>query len=88
VSPTRFSRFSKNSGSGFLPAIESGRPDVLLGVEHREQVEELEDEADVLPPELRDLAVREGADVLAGDRHRAARRLVERREEVHERRLA
>ena len=34
-------------------------PDVLLCVQHREEVEELEDEADVLAPELGQLVVAE-----------------------------
>ena len=42
--------------------------DVLLRGQHRQQVEELEDEADVLAPQQRDLAVAERADVLSGDR--------------------
>ena len=88
VSPTRSIRSLKNAGSGFSPAIESGSRTFSSRRQHREQVEELEDEADVLAPEQGHLAVGEAADVLAGDRDGAARRLVERREEVHERRLA
>ena len=45
--------------------------DVLLGAQHRQQVEELEDEADVLAAELRQVGVVERGDLVAGDRHRA-----------------
>ncbi len=62
--------------------------DVLLRGEHRQEVEELEDEADVLAPELRQVVVAERRDLGSGDRHGAARRLVEPGEGVHERRLA
>ena len=62
--------------------------DVLLRRQHREQVEELEDEADVATPELREVVVLERRDVDAVDLDRAARRLVETGEDVHERRLA
>ena len=61
---------------------------VLLGVQHREQVVELEDEADVLAAQLRQLVVVHPGDLLAGDRDRSARRLVEPGEDVHQRRLA
>ena len=46
-------------------------------VEHRQQVEELEDEADVLAAQPRQLAVVERADLGAGDRDRARSRLVQ-----------
>ncbi len=62
--------------------------DVLLRVQHRQQVEELEDEADVLATQLRQLAVSQGRDLLAGDGDRPRGRLVEPREDVHQGRLA
>ena len=62
--------------------------DVLFGGEHRQQVEELEDKADVLPAQARQLAVVERGDLGAGDLDRALGRLVEPGEDVHERRLA
>src|SRR5919197_492064 len=62
--------------------------DVLLGREHRQEVEELEDEADVLTPQLRQVAVLELRDLLALDRDLTAGRAVKAREDVHERRLA
>jgi hypothetical protein len=61
---------------------------VLLGREHGEEVEELEDEADVLAPQLRELVVVKGRDLGAVDLDRAARRPVEAGQDVHERRLA
>src|SRR5439155_7520595 len=62
--------------------------DVLLGSEHGEEVEELKDEADVLPAELRQLRVGERGYLRAVDRDGAGARLVEPGEDVHQRRLA
>ena len=62
--------------------------DVLLRREHREQVEELEDEADVAAPELRQPGVAERAEGRAVDPHLTRGRPVQTREKVHERRLA
>jgi hypothetical protein len=62
--------------------------DVLLRGQHGKQVEELEDEADVLAPDTRDLVVRELAEPGSCDRDEAARRPVERGQDVHQRRLA
>src|SRR3954451_10679023 len=64
------------------------KPDVLLRVQHREEVEELEDEADVLAPELRQLVVAEPRDVGAGDRDRSGCGPVEPRQDVHHGRLS
>src|SRR6185295_10877755 len=51
-----------------LPSRELERKhDVLLRGEHGQQVEELEDEADVLAPELREVVVSERGDVGALD---------------------
>jgi hypothetical protein len=72
-----------------LLASEGQRQDhVLLRRQHREQVEELEDEADVLSAQLRDLGVAELAEPCSRDRDVALGRLVERREEMHQRRLS
>src|SRR5205823_6017637 len=49
---------------------------------------ELEDEADVLAPELGDLVVAELSELRAGDPDAAGGRPVERGEDVHQRRLA
>ena len=88
TSPTFSISSANHFSSTFSPAIESGSFDVLLGVQHREQVVELEDEADVLAPQVRELVVVHARDLLAGDVTRAARRLVEPGEDVHQRRLA
>ncbi|MBA2297469.1 MAG: ATP-binding cassette domain-containing protein [Actinobacteria bacterium] len=62
--------------------------DVLLGGEHRQEVEELEDETDVPPAKPGQLVVLQGRDLHAVDLDRAARRPVEPGENVHESRLA
>ena len=61
--------------------------DVLLRVQHRQEVEELEHEADVLAPQLREVVVSERRDLRPGDLDIPGRRLVEPREDVHQRRL-
>ena len=73
---------------GLFPGDRQRQEHILLGRQHREQVEELEDEADVLPSQLRDLGVAKFAELGAGEDDLAAGRLVQRREDVHERRLA
>ena len=45
---------------------------VLLGRQHRDQVEELEDEAELVAPQPRELGVVEAGDLLAVERHGAA----------------
>ena len=62
--------------------------DVLARVEDRQQVEELEDEADVVAAQLGELAVVEPGEVDAVDHDRARGRAVEAGEDVHQRRLA
>ncbi len=62
--------------------------DVLGRGQHRQQVEELEDEADVVAAQLRQLVVVHARDVLAGDGDLTRGGLVEAGEDVHERRLA
>ena len=62
--------------------------DVLLRGEHGEEVEELEDEADVLAPELRQLGVAELGDGRPVDLDVALGGTVEAGEDVHEGRLA
>ncbi len=86
--PVFASSSSSHALSGLLAGDREREEDVLLRGQHRQQVEELEDEADVLAAELRELVVAERRDLGAGDRHGAGRRLVEPREDVHERRLA
>ena len=75
-------------GVGLLAGDRQRQGDVLFRGEHRQKVEELEHEPDVLAAELRHLRVAEVRDLGARDRHRPARRLVEAGERVHERRLA
>src|SRR3954447_7932931 len=62
--------------------------DVLGRGEHREQVEELKDEADVVAPQFRQLRVVEAADVDAGDGDLTGGGRVEAGEDVHQRGLA
>ena len=66
--PTLLDQLVEPLGSGLLPGELERQHDVLLRREHREQVEELEDEADVVAPQLRELGVVEAGDVDAGDR--------------------
>ena len=79
---------SSQAGSARSPAIRTGSSDVLLGGEDRQQVVALEDEADLRAPQQRELLVIERVEARAGDLDRAARRLVEPGEDVHQRRLA
>ena len=88
VRPTLATTSSSHAWSGLLPGELERQHDVLGRREHREQVEELEDEADVVAAQLRQLGVVEAADVDAGDGDLAGGRLVEAGEDVHQRRLA
>ena len=88
VRPTLSTTWSSQAWSG-LDARELERQhDVLGRGQHRQQVEELEDEADVVAAQLGQRRVVEVADLLARDRHGAGGRLVEAGEDVHQRRLA
>src|SRR5919197_1327489 len=62
--------------------------DVLLRREHRQQVEELEDEADVIAPQRGQPGVVEAGHLGIADPHLPTVGLVEAGEDVHERRLA
>ena len=73
---------------GSLARDRERQEDVLLGGQHRQKVEELEHEADVLAAEHRDVAVAQGPEHLSGDRHLPVRRAVERGEEMHQRGFA
>ena len=86
--PTCSTSWSSHGGIRLAAGELERQHDVLGGREHREQVEELEDEADVVAAELRELRVVEAADVDAGDGDVTRRRLVEPGEDVHQRRLA
>src|SRR5215204_97685 len=61
--------------------------DVLLGGQDGHQVEELEDEAQLVAPQLGQAAVVQPGDLLAVDPHLAAGRMVEPGEHMHQRRL-
>ena len=71
-----------------IAAVHEGQLDVLDGVEAREEVERLEDEADVLVADRGELVVGQLADVLARQLVRAGVGDVEAAEHVHQRRLA
>ena len=62
--------------------------DVLVGGERRNQMEELEDEADLLPAQLRQRVLVESGDVHVVDQHGAGRRRVQAGDQSEERRLA
>ena len=62
--------------------------DVLLRREHRQEVEELEDEADVVAAQRRQPGVVEAGDLGVADPHLPAVGVVQPGEDVHERRLA
>ena len=73
---------------GLLTRDRKRQDDVFLGVQHRQQVEELEDEADVLAPQLRQIRVVQIGEACARDRDLSSRRLVQTREDVHQGGLA
>ena len=61
---------------------------VLLRSQHRQQIEELEDEADVLTPQSCQLVVVHAGDIRTGNGHRAGSWPVEAGEDMHQGRLA
>ena len=75
-------------GVGLLAGDRQGQENVLLCREHRQQIEELENEADLVASQLRQLLVVEVGDLLTVDRDAALARLVERGQGVHQCRLA
>ena len=62
--------------------------DVLLGGQHRHEVEGLEDEAELVAPQAREVAVVEVGELGPVDDDGARRRVVEPRQQVHQRGLA
>ena len=62
--------------------------DVAIGRQHREQIVELKDEADVARPPRRQLRFGHLGDDLATDRDLTLRRSVQPRDQVQQRRLA
>ena len=85
--PTLAIRSSNQALSTFSPRSRAA-DDVLLRGQHRQQVEELEDEADVRAPQLGQVGVLQRRDLRARDLDRAGGRLVEPGHDVHQRRLA
>jgi hypothetical protein len=73
---------------GLAPGQGERKEDVLLRVEDRHQVEALEDEAELVAPHPRQLAVLEAGELRPVDRDGARGRTVEARQEMHQGRLA
>ena len=71
-----------------ISSVDERQLDVLDRVETREQIEGLEDEAEMLVAKTGELVVGELADVLAGQEIRATVRDVEAAKDVHQGRLA
>jgi hypothetical protein len=71
-----------------LPCSKQRELDVLEDVEHRDQVEALEDEAEGLEAQLRERFLAQPAGVVAIDAHRAGGGDVDAADEVQQRRLA
>src|SRR5690606_1364941 len=72
-----------------LAARQRGRQrDVLGGVERGDEVERLEDEADLVAAERRELALAQRGEVDVADEDLSGRERVEARQAVHEGRLA
>ena len=66
----------------------SGRATLSRAVQHRHEVEELEDQADVPGAPVRQLVLAEIVEALAGDQHLAGARTVDAGDQVEQRRLA
>src|SRR5690606_25245727 len=64
-----------------------GEEQILLDRERRDQVVELEDEADVTTPEERAFPLRQRGDLDTTDPHRSGRRLVDPADQVEQRGL-
>ena len=88
ASPTRSTTASYQSCVDLAAGELQRQEDVLLGRQRRQQVERLEDEADVRAAQLGELRVVHLRDVLAGDVDAAGGRLVEPGQDVHQRGLA
>ena len=86
--PTVATSCSYHVAVGLAPGEGERQQDVLLRVEHRHEVEALEDEAEPVAPQARQRAVVEARELGAVDRDGAGRRAVQAGEQVHERRLA
>ncbi len=86
--PTVASSWSRQAGIDVVAGDADRKLDVLGGVEDGDEVEELEDEAELLAAQLRQALVVERRHLDAVDPGLAAGRLVEAGEQVHQRRLA
>ena len=73
---------------GLLAGERERQQDVLLGGQHRHEVEGLEDEPETIAAQARERAVVEVGELGAVDHDGARGRAVEPREQVHQRRLA
>jgi len=73
---------------GAFAAVEQGQFDVFLSGSARQQVEALEHEAQVVPPQQRALRTRQAFHVLAEKQVGAAAGNVQAAEDVHRRRFA
>ncbi len=80
--------WSNHSAIGLAAGEAGGQRDVLGRGERRDEVERLEDEADAVAAQLRELAVVELRDVGVADEHGARGEVVEPGDAVHQRRLA
>ena len=71
----------------FVTGYPDRQGDVLLGVEDRDEVEELEDETELLPAQLGHSAIGEPGDLDAIDPDLTSGRLIEAGQKVHQSRL-
>src|ERR687895_436071 len=86
--PNRLHEAPQPLGVGPLAGDREREHDVLLRREDRQEVEELEDEAELVAAQPGQVAVVQLGDLDAVEDDRAARRAVESGEDVHQRRLA
>jgi hypothetical protein len=86
--PNRLDEPVEPRAIGLAPGDRERQQDVLFGVEHRQQVERLEDEADLVATQVRQPLVVEVREVDAVEQDGAGRRPIEPGEDVHQRRLA
>ena len=85
--PTVSISWSSHFWSASLARELQRQRDVLLGGQHRHEVEGLEDEAEPVAAQPRQAAVVEAGELLPVDHHRSGGGLVQPREQVHQRRL-
>ena len=86
--PTASMTVRRQASSALAAGERERQDDVLVGGQRGEQVEALEDEADLVAAQLRELLLLEPGDLDAVDADPAAGGLVEAGEDVHERALA